>query len=107
MFDKVVWPVLKELADPELLRLAKKLPTTVLQSWASSSSKKYIGVFRYWKAWAEEHNLAVFPVNEHCVALYLQHLGKKLGSKSAVEEAVHALNWVHSLAGVQSPTHSP
>ena len=66
----------------------------------------------YWgiqklEAWAEKHNPTVFPVNEHCVALYLQHLGEKLQSKSAVEEAVNALNWVHSLAGVQSPTQSP
>ena len=107
VFDSGVWPMLKELADPELLRLAKKLPTTVLQSRALSSCKKYIGGFRRWKAWAEEHSLAVFPANEHCVALYLQHLGEKLESKSAVEEAVNALNWVHSLAGVQSPIHSP
>ena len=99
--------MLKELADPELLRLAKKLPSTVLQSRASSSCKKYIGAFRHWKAWAEEHKLMVFPVNEQCVALYLQYLGEKLESKSAVEEAVNALNWVHSLAGVQSPTHAP
>lgn len=107
VFGKGVWPMLKELADPELQRLARKLPISVLQSRASSSAKKYIGAFRRWKAWAEEHNLTVFPVNEHCVALYLQHLGEKLESKSAVEDAVNGLNWVHSLAGVQSPTHSP
>ena len=99
--------MLKEFADPELLRLAKKLPSTVLRSRAPSLSKKYIGAFRCWKAWAEEHNLTVFPVNKHCVALYLHHLGEKLGSKSAVEDAINALNWVHNLAGVQSPTHSP
>ena len=107
MFDKGVWPVLKELEDPELLRLVKKLPSTVLQSRASSSAKKYTGAFKRWKSWAEEHNLTVFPASEHCVALYLQHLGEKLKSKSAVEDAINALNWVHSLAGVQSPTHSP
>ena len=41
------------------------------------------------------------------MALYLQHLGEKLESKLAVEKAVNALNWVHYLAGLQSPTHSP
>ena len=30
-----------------------------------------------------------------------------MGSNSAVEEAINALNWVHNLAEVQSPTHSP
>ena len=108
MCDKGVWPILKELVDLELLRLTKKVPSAVPQSRASSSCKKYIGAFRCWKAWAEEHNLTVFPANnEHCVALYLQHLREKLGFKSAVEDAVCALNWVHSLAGVQSQTHSP
>ena len=48
----------------------------------------------------------VFPANEQRVALYLQHLGEKLKSRSAVE-AVNAPNWVHSLAGVQSPTNAP
>ena len=104
VFDKGVWPMLKEFADPELLRLAKKLPSTVLWSRALSSSKKYIGAFRRWKAWAEEHNPTVFPVNVDCVALYL---GEKLGSKSAVEDVINALNWVHNLAGVQSLIHSP
>ena len=43
VLDSGIWPMLKELGDPELLRLAKKLPTTVLRSRASSSCKKYIG----------------------------------------------------------------
>ena len=47
VFDKGVWPMLKEIADPELLRLAKKLLLTVFQNWASSSCKKYIGVFKH------------------------------------------------------------
>ena len=38
------------------------------------------------------------------VALHLQYL--KI-SKSAVEEAVHAIAWVHFMAGIPSPTSSP
>ena len=41
------------------------------------------------------------------VALYLQYLNKSKGSKSAVEEAVHAIAWVHSMAAIPSPTSSP
>ena len=40
------------------------------------------------------------------VALYLQHLAEVLESKAAAEEAVSALGWVHSLAGVPSPAES-
>ena len=42
-----------------------------------------------------------------CVALYLQYIEETIGSKSTVEEAVHATVWIHSAAGVRSPTSSP
>ena len=64
-----------------------------------SSTKKYIGGFKCWKSWAQQHKLAVFPVEGAKLALYLQHLGDRLESKAAVEEAVNSLAWVHSLAG--------
>ena len=46
-------------------------------------------------------------MNENCVTLYLQQLREKLEFKSDVDDVINALNWVLSLAGVQSPTHSP
>ena len=33
--------------------------------------------------------------------LYMQHLSESTGSIVAVEEAVHALSWLHGLAGLQ------
>ena len=33
--------------------------------------------------------------------LYLQHLSESTGSKTALEGAVHALSWLHGLAGLQ------
>ena len=33
--------------------------------------------------------------------LYMQHLSESTESKAAVEEAVHALSWLHGLAGLQ------
>ena len=50
------------------------------------------------------HKLPAFPAKKHHVALYLQSIGQRLESKSAAEEAVNALAWVHSLAGMDSPT---
>lgn len=97
----------EELGDPELIRLAKKLPNTVLQSRAPSSAKKYVGVFRSWRTWAQEHGIRSFPAEGQYVALYLQHIGDHAQSKAAVEEAVHSLSWAHSLAGLESTTHNP
>ena len=102
-----VWPLLTEFDDPELTRLASQLPATLLKSRADSSVKKYLGAYRRWRAWAMVHELPTFPAKEHHVALYLQSIGQRLESKSAAEEAVNALTWVHSLAGLDSPTDRP
>ena len=40
------------------------------------------------------------------VALYLQYIEDSSKSKAAAEEAVYTLNWVHNLAGLESPTQS-
>ena len=38
---------------------------------------------------------------------YMQHLSETTESKAAVEEAVHALSWLHGLAGLQPLGGSP
>jgi len=47
------------------------------------------------------------PSKDHHIDQYLQHLTDGLASKSAVEEACDSLAWVHSTAGLMSPTGSP
>ena len=100
------WLTLKELEDPELARLASQLPSTVLKSRADSSAKKYLGAFQRWRYWASTHNLPVFPAKEQHIALYLQSIANRLESKSAAEEAVNAINWAHTLAGLESPVNA-
>ena len=97
-----VWPLLKNLEDPELRRLAQSLPATVLRSRADSTTKKYLGAYQRWKTWAEaRHEVPAFPVQAVHLALYLQHLSESVQSKAAVEEAVHALSWLHEVAGLE------
>ena len=48
----------------------------------------------------------VFPVQAIHLALYLQHRNST-GSKTAVEEAVYALAWIHQAAGLPSPANDP
>ena len=47
------------------------------------------------------------PAKEVHVALYLQHLGDTSQSEAEVEGACNALAWIHSTAGLPSPTVSP
>ena len=104
------WKLMSDMEDPELKDLARKLgklPTTILHSRADSSVKKYLGAFRRWKTWATSHNLVPIPAKPHEVALYLQHLGDRTQSKSAAEEACNAPSWIHSSAGITSPSTHP
>ena len=41
------------------------------------------------------------------LVLYLQHLSESIQSKSAVEEVVHAVSWLHQMAGLSSIAGSP
>lgn len=103
-----IWETLGQLQDPELRRLASSLPDTVLHSRADSTASKYLYAFRRWKMWAEKRiEVTVYPVQEVHFALYLQHLGETTQSRSAVEEAVHAISWVQQLAGHPPISGSP
>jgi len=60
---------------------------------ATSTTRKYLGVFKRWRVWADSHHITTFPVNEVHLAVYLQYLGEIKASKSAVEEAVNSVSW--------------
>lgn len=94
-----VWHMLASEQDPELQRLAKALPNTVLAGRADSTTKKYIGAFSRWKQWASRKDIRSFPVCAHKFVLYLQHVGEATKSRAAVEEAVNAIAWMQRLAG--------
>ena len=103
-----VWAELTGLQDPELCRLAKLLPSTVLSSRADSTVAKYGYAFQRWKTWAEHRTgVSVFPVSKVHLALYLQHLGESTHSWSAVQEAVNAIGWVNHLSGREPIAQTP
>ena len=101
------WRLMDELEDPDLKDLTSRLPGTILHSRADSTVKKYLGLFRRWKGWAMVHKLKPIPAKPHEFALYLQYLGEEVKSKAAVEDGCNAISWIHSSAGLTSPsTHS-
>ena len=69
--------------------------------------RKYLGAFKRWKVWATQHRMVSLPAKDYQVALYLQSLGERSQSKSAVKEACNAIAWAHSTAGIPTPTASP
>ena len=92
--------LLNELEDPELKCWPVSFPVQ------SSTVVLTAPPGNIW-VWATSHSLTSVPAKPHEVALYLQHLAEESGSKSAVEEACHALAWVHSTAGLASPSSHP
>ena len=107
VFSAEAWPLLGNLEDPKLKRLAQALPATVLRSRADTT-KKYLGAYQRWKTWADaRQGVPSFPVQELHLVLYMQHLSESTESKAAVEEAVHALSWLHGLAKLQPLGGSP
>eukprot|EP00731_Ephydatia_muelleri_P022428 Em0015g11a len=103
-----VWSRLADLKDPELQRLAREVPDTLLSGKADSTVRKYIGAFQRWKLWAEARlGVPSFPAQEAHIVLYLQHLSQSVQSKSAIEEAVNALSWLHQVSGLPPVSSLP
>ena len=50
ILNQGTWDLLKELEEPELKELAKRLPDTILHSRADSMEKKYLGAFKVGRA---------------------------------------------------------
>ena len=48
-----------------------------------------------------------FPAKTEHVAVSLQHLMDTARFHTAVDSAIYAIQWVHGLAGIPSPTDSP
>ena len=93
------------LSDPALRTLATNdLPALLMSSKASSTTTKYQSSWGKWKDWAStKSSVAVFPVDPFHFSLYIADL-VKTGCKSVADSAAAAVKWVHSLAGLPSPT---
>ena len=79
---------------------------TQASSRADCTTKKYWAAFKHWKEWAKSHDLPIFPVKEAHLMLYIQSIGERTRSKSAVEDAYNALAWAHRIGDQQSPIES-
>ena len=54
-----------------------------------------------------KHGVKAFLIENKYLALYFQYVGGTIRSKSAVEELVHAIAWIHSITGPPLPTCIP
>ncbi|XP_072042790.1 uncharacterized protein [Amphiura filiformis] len=97
--------LIASLRDPDLTKLAtSNLPSLLMGSKAASTTKQYLAAWKKWRNWASSKTgVRIFPVNPFHFSLYISHLAQ-LGAKSAADFAMAAVKFVHSLAGLSSPT---
>ena len=107
-----VWPLLSNLDDPELrwLKHCRYCPEVQGRlynkeiSWCLSEVED---MRPDGGGGGGGGGVPSFPVQDIHLVLYLQHLSESIQSKSAVEEVVHAVSWLHQMAGLSSIAGSP
>ena len=107
MFAHSAW--LAEIPSSQRTRdLKENLKFTVLASRSNGTTQGYLRAFQRWKEFASTFlQVNPFPANPFHLAVYLQHLIDTTQSISSINCAFYALNWVHAIAGIPSPTEHP
>lgn len=78
-----------------------------MSATAPSTNKKYLATWARWENWASSKTgITVFPVDPYHLTLYIAQLATT-GPKTIAESVTSAVSWVHSLAGLPSPTTNP
>ena len=99
-----IWQELDKFTDPQLRQLARVVHEADLGSKADSTTAKYLGALKHWKAWAKDHKLPVFPVKLAHFMVYLQHINETTKSKAALDVVFNAIVWAHAM-GHQSKNY--
>ena len=110
VFKSAMWSNLQAAVprdDFELRLLADSLPDVALAGRAPSTTTKYSATYARWKRWPRDQGLPAFPASPYHFALYLRHLMAEARTAAPIESAVHAIAWVHHLAGERSPSEHP
>ena len=96
----------QSLQDPTLHILADNtLPSLLIAARASSTTQKYLTTWGRWENWARTRiGVEAFPADPYHLALYIAHLSTTSGAKTAADAVSACVKWVHSLAGLPSPT---
>ncbi|XP_038068633.1 uncharacterized protein LOC119738002 [Patiria miniata] len=94
--------------DPEMQLLARHhLPALLLSAKAPSTTKAYSSAWHRWEALASSKTeVTVFPARPIDFCLYFSSLLPSK-HKSTTNSTAAAVKWVHSLAGLPSPTDDP
>ena len=93
--------------NSQLAHLQTGLAKSLVMSKAPSTFNKYQPLVSKWELFAAKLSKAAFPADKPVFALYLQQLKDEATSKgtkgSAVADTVYAVDYAHSLRGLELP----
>ena len=96
------------MKDKSLRDRLPELKALIIDSKANNTVKKYSGGWKRWKNWAlSKVGVNVIPALPIMVAFYLRDLTEQSNSVATLKAAVYSIQWVHTVAGHQSPTQHP
>ena len=95
------------LQHPVLHRLAKVLPSVLLQDKAVKTVNSYLRAFGVWNCWAEECRVSVLPVEPVVFSLLLVKLIQENKSVSTINSTLYRVSWVQKKVGQAQVTENP
>ena len=95
------------LQHPVLHRLAKVLPSVLIQDKTPKTVKSYFCAFGVWKCWAEQCRVSVLPVEQVVFFLYLVKLIQENKSVSTINSALYGVSWAQKKVGQAQITENP
>ena len=93
-----------EAAHPELRASVKRIPAAMMADRAPATIRKYSGAYQRWSTWAQDHHITPIPAPPVGIACYLLFLATTAQSSSPISSALHAIDWAHRKAGLESPS---
>lgn len=105
-FSSLPWRDLEQLGEsnPSLSNLIPKLKQLVIEDRSSSTRKSYLGGFRRWCKWAQEHKVSTLPADGRHVALFLCDIAQQSRTSSPILSATYGVSWAHRKALLSDPT---
>ena len=105
MFSIGIWDDFKNIDNPHLKEMAKKIPGLMIQSRQDGTVKNYLFGFNRWKKWAQKYpEIDIMPAKPKYVAIFLSEILYMSKTHAPVSNAFYSLSWAHKMAGVIDPT---
>ncbi|XP_070543970.1 uncharacterized protein [Ptychodera flava] len=95
------------LQNPDLERLAEKLPIHLIASRSDNTVKKYYSYFKRWDQFIRNKGEISLPGNPVHVALFVTYLLEQNCSPGVISSVVCGIKWAHSVCGHVDPTSHP